>query len=176
MMARNLVRQCFQVFWIGVVVAVFSLSLDTVNNLPAVAGNRPVLGMIQLDPIEHALTNAEPIAMKPKTNQLLAFKNITASELRDLNAQNSQMLLLDVRTGLEYRWKHIPGASRLQRRQILQNTPKNQPIAVICLSGHRSVPMAKWLVKQGYENVYNLKGGFWKWWRAGFPTVSGVQA
>ena len=44
---------------------------------------------------------------------------------------------------------------------------KDRPIVVACLSGHRSVPMAQWLMGQGYAEVYNLKGGFLAWKGAG---------
>lgn len=95
---------------------------------------------------------------------------ITASAL---HADLDPWMCLDVRTGLEYRWQHIPGAVQLQRPQILARIPKHQPIAVVCLSGHRSIPMTRWLMQQGYQQVSNLQGGFWRWWRAGYPTVSG---
>lgn len=107
-----------------------------------------------------------PNASSPKTPD-----HLTARELYE---RYHQMLLLDVRTGWEYRWKHIPGAVRLQRQQILQQISKDQPIAVICLSGHRSVPVANWLSKQGYHKVYNLQGGFWRWLRSHYPTTSGA--
>lgn len=97
-------------------------------------------------------------------------KDISAIALHELE---SSVVLWDVRTSLEYRWRHIPGALRMGRAQILAKIPQDQPIVVICLSGHRSIPGAKWLVNQGYQTVYNLKGGFWAWWRAGYPTMTG---
>ena len=95
------------------------------------------------------------------------FADLTAQELRE---RYTEMVLIDVRTGPEFRWKHIPGSLKLSRQEILQQVPRNKAIGVICLSGHRSIPMAKWLAGQGYDQVYNLKGGFWSWWRSGYPT------
>lgn len=122
---------------------------------------------------------AEPNQQMTPPISPMPYRNLTASELRDdqgsaiENLHPPQMVLLDVRTGLEYRWKHIPGAVRLTRQQVLQQIPKDRPVTVICLSGHRSIPVAKWLTQQGYQSIYNLSGGFWTWWRAGYPTVSG---
>ena len=96
----------------------------------------------------------------------------TASELHNCH---SEVLFLDARTRLEYLLSHIPGALQLTRDQVLEQVPKSQTVAVVCLSGHRSVPVAKWLAAQGYQRVYNMKGGFWKWWWANYPTKSGSQ-
>jgi thiosulfate sulfurtransferase len=76
---------------------------------------------------------------------------------------------------LEYLMGHIPGAQRFSRSRILKDIPKNQAIAVACLSGHRSLPVAQWLVGQGYPQVYNLQGGLMAWKSQGYPTKMGNQ-
>jgi hydroxyacylglutathione hydrolase len=64
-----------------------------------------------------------------------------------LKSQKQKLIIIDVRSWLEYLMGHIEGAQRLNRSRILKEIPKNQAIAVVCLSGHRSLPVAHWLAK-----------------------------
>lgn len=96
-------------------------------------------------------------------------------------------LLIDVRTKWEYLTGSAPNASNLslpkllmgnQRRwrhwflpQWFRELPKDQPIAVICLTAHRSPIAAQSLVKQGFTNVFNITGGMLEWRRVGLETV-----
>jgi thiosulfate sulfurtransferase len=90
-----------------------------------------------------------------------------------LQSRQKQLLVIDVRGWLEYMMGHIPGAQRLNRDRILKEIPKDQSIAITCLSGHRSVISAQWLVTQGYRQVYNVQGGLLAWQGAGYPVQRG---
>ncbi|ACK70129.1 Rhodanese domain protein [Gloeothece citriformis PCC 7424] len=95
-------------------------------------------------------------------------------------------LLIDVRFSLEYRASHVPNAVNLSLPRILmgmspifrpwvlpqwfRDLPKDQPLAVICLTAHRSPIAAKQLVKAGFPQVYNITGGMREWWRLEFLT------
>ncbi len=64
-----------------------------------------------------------------------------------------------------------------ENKQFVQNVKKltrgnmNKPIIVLCRSGERSVYAANKLAKNGFENVYNLEGGFVFDWKAeGLPS------
>lgn len=92
-----------------------------------------------------------------------------------LKSRQEQLLIIDVRGGLEYWLGHIPGAQRCSRQRILKNIAKDQPIAITCLSGHRSAIAAQWLVAQGYSQVYNLQGGILAWQSAGYLLQRGGQ-
>jgi rhodanese-related sulfurtransferase len=48
--------------------------------------------------------------------------------------------------------------------------PKDQPIAVICLTAHRSPIAAKALLAMGFSQVFNVTGGMMAWQQAGLPT------
>lgn len=104
-------------------------------------------------------------AKKQSTNPVL----LTATQLR---SRQNQLLIVDVRGWLEYWMGHIPGAKRLSRARILKEIPKDQAIAITCLSGHRSSIAAQWLVSQGYEKVYNLRGTM-GWQQLGFALQRG---
>jgi rhodanese-related sulfurtransferase len=99
-------------------------------------------------------------------------KSLTPSQLK---SQQEKLLILDVRSGLEYLMGHIPSAQRISRSRILKDIPKSQAIAVACLSGHCSLPVAQWLVGQGYPQVYTLQGGLMAWKSQGYPTKMGNQ-
>ncbi len=90
-----------------------------------------------------------------------------------LKSRQQQLLLIDVRGWLEYVMGHVPGAQRLSRDRILKTIAKDQPIAITCLSGHRSAIAAQELVTQGYRQVYNLQGGLLAWQSAGYSVQRG---
>ncbi|MEQ8462490.1 rhodanese-like domain-containing protein [Coleofasciculus chthonoplastes] len=95
----------------------------------------------------------------------------------------NQPLLIDVRSGFEYAMGHAPSAINLSlpriiigmipmfRRWVLpqwfQDLPKDKPIAVICLTAHRSPIAAKQLAKAGFAKVFNITGGMVEWRRLG---------
>lgn len=87
------------------------------------------------------------------------------------------LLFLDVRTGPEYHWFHIPDASHrqdllFQPEQFTHPAPRKN-VVVICMTGHRS-PVAAWrLKKQGIHPIYHLTGGMLGWKLFGGPVRSG---
>lgn len=93
---------------------------------------------------------------------------------KQLQSRQAQLVLIDVRSWLEYVLGHIPGARHLSRRAILNQIPQDQPIVVNCLSGHRSAIAAQWLVKQGYQQVYDLQGGVLAWQASGYSLRKGL--
>lgn len=81
--------------------------------------------------------------------------------------------LLDVRTAGEYKTGHLKNALQadwLNKQQFEERTrhlDKTKPVLVYCASGVRSEQAAKWLLKQGFVEVFNLKGGTSAWQLAG---------
>lgn len=90
-----------------------------------------------------------------------------------LKSKEKQLLVIDVRGWFEYWMGHIPGAQRFSNNQILKDIPKEQAIAITCLSGHRSAITAQSLATQGYRQVYNLQGGLLAWQKAGYAIQRG---
>ncbi|WP_287456248.1 rhodanese-like domain-containing protein [Leptolyngbya sp. UWPOB_LEPTO1] len=99
-------------------------------------------------------------------------------------------LLIDVRSSLEYVTGHAPNARNLSLPRILlglgiskwflpqwfQELSKDQAIAVICLTAHRSPIAARQLLKAGFTRVYNISGGMVEWRRLGLKTELKTQA
>ena len=75
--------------------------------------------------------------------------------------------LIDVRTQLEFNWFHIYGA--VNRPDIIfdkdgfKDKNLDEPIVIICMTGHRSPIVAHRLKKRGYKRVYNLTWGMLAW-------------
>jgi len=84
-----------------------------------------------------------------------------------LKGQRDRLTLIDVRTPREYNWFHISGA--VNKPELLTDindlpaASKEDPLVVICMTGHRSPPVAYRLKKQGFKKVYNLTWGMLAW-------------
>lgn len=86
----------------------------------------------------------------------------------DINAgvaeyyETAGAVLLDVRTGQEYREGHIPGSKNIPLQEIgradYMIPKKDTPTFVHCLSGARSRQAAAQLSRMGYTNVKNIGG------------------
>jgi len=112
--------------------------------------------------------------------------NISPSEFVSLPAP---LLLIDVRSKFEYGMFHaprainlslprlimsmIPGLRRWLYPQWFRNLSKSEPVAVICLTSHRSPLAAEYLVKTGFTKVFNITGGMMEWRRLGLETCRG---
>jgi len=84
-----------------------------------------------------------------------------------LKEKSDQLTIIDVRTPLEYKWFHIRGAVNnpelLFDIDALPAKSKDDPLIVICMTGHRSPLVAYRLKKRGFKRVYNLTWGMLAW-------------
>lgn len=92
---------------------------------------------------------------------------ITAAQAKEMIDENSEIIILDVRTESEYNAGHIEGAILIPDYDIANKaesilTDKSAIILVYCRSGRRSALSAKALNKLGYTNVYDF-GGISDW-------------
>lgn len=83
-------------------------------------------------------------------------------------------VVLDVRDAAEYaaghiaNARHIPEAQLGERRKELEKF-KARPIIVSCRTGSRSAAVAASLRKQGFNEVFALRGGLVAWQQASMP-------
>jgi rhodanese-related sulfurtransferase len=103
---------------------------------------------------------------------LAAVQDISSREAKTLLEKNSNIFLLDVRTPQENSQARLPGSvlipiSEFEHR--IKEVPKNKTILVYCAVGSRSKPVAEYLSKNGYKDVYNMTDGIVGWYRNGFP-------
>ncbi|RDW21943.1 rhodanese-like domain-containing protein [Oceanobacillus chungangensis] len=74
--------------------------------------------------------------------------------------------LIDVREPQEFDGGHILGARNIpvtQMRQRLVELRKDKPVYLYCQGSTRSARAAHLLHKKGFQEIYQLKGGFKKW-------------
>lgn len=89
------------------------------------------------------------------------FKQVYVHEVRDL--VESGAYIIDVREEDEYELSHIKGAKNIplsQLRDRVNEIPKNVPVYLHCRSAQRSYNAALTLGHLGFDNIYNVSGGF----------------
>ncbi len=102
-----------------------------------------------------------------KMMMMKSVKQYTPAQLADHLKQQTNIVLLDVRSSSERQQHHIKGSIHIPLNEITGRLKeleryKGQEIICYCLSGSRSVMAALKLKKQGFE-VGNLKGGISEW-------------
>ena len=95
------------------------------------------------------------------------YRQITMEEAVTMMEEETEYIILDVRTAEEYSEKHIPGAINIANEVIgTEDIPelpdKDQLILVYCRSGNRSKQASEKLVKLGYTNIVEI-GGINSW-------------
>ena len=85
-------------------------------------------------------------------------------------------VLVDVRDAGSFAVSHAESAMRLSNETLasfINDVDFDIPVLVMCYHGYSSQGAAQYLVSQGYEEVYNITGGFSAWHLAGLPTQRG---
>ena len=104
------------------------------------------------DPVNMAGFSAENILSG-------TVNNITYAQLKEMD----DVTLLDVRTPAEVKMGSIEGNINIpvdDLRSRVHEVPKDKPIVVYCAVGVRAYISCRILAQNGYENVYNLAGGY----------------
>ena len=104
------------------------------------------------------------------------YRQVSPEEAAAMMEEESDYIILDVRTQEEYETAHIPGAICIPNETIgTEDIPelpdKEQLILVYCRSGNRSKQASEKLAKQGYTNIVEF-GGINSWTG---ETVSGSE-
>ena len=104
------------------------------------------------------------------------YRQVSPEEAAAMMEEESDYIILDVRTQEEYETAHIPGAICIPNETIgTEDIPelpdKEQLILVYCRSGNRSKQASEKLAKQGYTNIIEF-GGINSWTG---ETVSGSE-
>ena len=96
------------------------------------------------------------------------YQSINANELQEALKKDRKAQLIDVRSPGEFQSGHIPKSKNINvmapgfKNQI-ESLDKTNTYYVYCRSGMRSARACKMMAKNGFENVYNLKGGVMGW-------------
>ena len=110
-------------------------------------------------------------------------RNISVEQLKaEIDDATAEFTLLDVREPWELRlaglkdrrlveipMSQLPSQAKEQLPDLTQEHP---PIFVLCHHGVRSGTVARWLVNQGWKNVYNVHGGLEAYRLAADPSIN----
>lgn len=102
------------------------------------------------------------------------FTEITPQQAWEM-LQKEDAVLVDIRDAIRFIYGRPQGAFHLTNHsygKFMDEYDFDQPIIVSCYHGISSLNTAQFLVEQGYERVYSLKGGFEGWVRAELPIES----
>ncbi len=92
---------------------------------------------------------------------------VTVHELKEMQGQEKDIVLVDVRELNEWNLGHIPGAVYIGRgvleSQIEQRVPREAHVVLYCQSGNRSALAGFTLQQLGYDKVTSLAGGWRDW-------------
>ncbi|WP_042272192.1 rhodanese-like domain-containing protein [Faecalimicrobium dakarense] len=92
------------------------------------------------------------------------YENIDGGKLDSILKDNRRVLILDVRTPVEFKSGHIPKAKNIPVNDLLCkintiSSYKDEAVVIYCASGMRSSNASRVLSKNGFNKVYNLSGG-----------------
>ena len=123
-----------------------------------------------LTEIEHAYAPPYSSAKDPVNMAGFVAENILTNKTKiiswsDLESQrnDTDACLIDVRTYQEFRLSHIPNAKNIpldELRNHLNEIPRDKKIFIYCAIGLRGYIGSRILLQNGFDNVYNLNGGF----------------
>ncbi len=108
-----------------------------------------------------------------------AYQNLSPKEFYREIQNKKDILLIDVRTPMEYEKDgHIKGSKLIPIQifgKFLPNLEsyKQKEIFVYCRSGSRSAVVSRFLDKMGFKKVYNLQGGIISWKNSNLPVEYG---
>jgi len=100
------------------------------------------------------------------------FKTVSPQEAKNLIENRKELLLIDVRGQDELYEGYIEDSTLMPVWDIIKGTqrpPKDKPILLICAVGGRSLALGQLMSRNGWNEVYNLKGGISAWKEAGLP-------
>lgn len=100
-----------------------------------------------------------------------SIKEVDAPELAGwVNEKQSNMRVIDVRGMAEIEAGTVSGAEAIPLHTLpvrVGEFSREDKLVFICRSGARSAQACMFLQQQGFENVYNLRGGMIGWVQSG---------
>jgi sulfur-carrier protein adenylyltransferase/sulfurtransferase len=104
----------------------------------------------------------------------MMVNEISPAELKARRDAGTGPLVIDVREASELAVARIPDVLHIPMGEIpgrLAELDANRETVVMCRSGGRSMQVAQFLARNGFQSVANLTGGILAWSRDVDPTV-----
>lgn len=92
-----------------------------------------------------------------------SITRVSADELANLQKEEPNAILIDVRKPTEYEIEHVSGVINAPLdfiNESMLSVSKDVPVYVFCAGGYRSMIFASILRARGYENVRDVRGGY----------------
>ena len=100
---------------------------------------------------------------------------IDPTEVKRRLDAGEKIRLVDVREPFEHQQAHIPGAELIPMRSVSQSLESlragTAQLVLFCHHGMRSLQVAEWLRRQGFEDAVSMAGGINRWSLEIDPTV-----
>ncbi len=99
---------------------------------------------------------------------MIGVKNLSPSEFLAGIQNDSDAVLLDVRTPEEYEEKRITGALNIDIyspdfQSEIEKLDHSKNYYIYCRSGSRSFHAGLYMAQQGFKNIFNLDSGIIGW-------------
>lgn len=94
------------------------------------------------------------------------MKEISVKELQDLRRDRPELVLVDVRTDEEINIASLPNVRHIPLQTLperINELDPAAPTALLCHHGARSEMAARFLERNGFEDVSNVTGGIDAW-------------
>ena len=95
-----------------------------------------------------------------------SINEIEVTELAQLKDSGETIRVIDIRQPAELNSGIIPGAEALPMHIIplrINEFKRDEKLIMVCRSGARSAQACMYMQQQGYDNVFNLRGGMMAW-------------
>ena len=104
------------------------------------------------------------------------MKNISADEAHKLIEENSDIVILDVRTPQEFEKGNIDRSVNIDFysenfREELNKLDKNETYLIYCRSGYRSSEALNIMKDLGFKKLLNMEGGIISWQRNNYTII-----
>lgn len=98
----------------------------------------------------------------------MSFKNIDVAAFKGKIAQETETVILDVRSQAELADGSVPNHILIDIMQPdfsskIAQLDKNKTYLVYCRSGNRSGKACSLMAQMGFQSLYNLEGGIMAW-------------
>jgi rhodanese-related sulfurtransferase len=104
--------------------------------------------------------------------------DVEATTLSKWVVDTKDLVLIDVGTPGDFAEGHIPGSISMPLNTTFpvesKKLSKGKTYVLVCPTGGRSARAARLMKDNGFEKVYNLKGGVTDWLRKGFKVEKGA--
>ncbi len=106
---------------------------------------------------------------------MFGIKELDVNTLQSYFDEGKKIRLLDVRGIGEMAQGMIPNAEKLPLHTLparLNEIEPDEMTVLYCRSGARSAQGVGFMAQQGFDNVYNLRGGIIAWAQNGMPLMA----